>query len=169
MSIRISAKKQRLGNVCWHLNPSSKADLHPTWSDLRYCWKLRIPPLHFDSWTSWAVWDARCTPPHCARRGLCCLWCVRLQCCSSSPSLPPLFPNRIICKGGKKINKSISRWTAKEKKRQEWKKSVSPLTQDEVVLRQLCVSDLFVQSAAGVDIHVGHEAAVVKFLLDLSH
>lgn len=47
------------------------------------------------------------------------------------------------------------------------RKSVLPLTQDEVVLRQLCISDLFVQSAAGVKIHVSHEAAVVEFLLDL--
>lgn len=49
------------------------------------------------------------------------------------------------------------------------KDSVLPLTQDEVVLRHLCISDLFVQSAAGVEIHVSHEAAVVEFLLDLPH
>ena len=48
-------------------------------------------------------------------------------------------------------------------------KSVSTLTQDEVVLCQLCVSDLFVQSAAWVEIHIGHEAADVEFLLDLQH
>lgn len=38
--------------------------------------------------------------------------------------------------------------------------------QDEVILRQLCISDLFVQGAAGVEIHVSHEAAAVEFLLD---
>ena len=49
------------------------------------------------------------------------------------------------------------------------KDSVLPLTQDEVVLRQLSISDLFVQSAAGVEIHVSHEAAVVELLPDLPH
>lgn len=47
------------------------------------------------------------------------------------------------------------------------RKSILTLTQDEVVLCQLCISDLFVQSAAGVEIHISHEAAVVKFLFDL--
>lgn len=42
-----------------------------------------------------------------------------------------------------------------------------PPTQDEVVLCQLCISDLFVKSAAWVQIHICHEAAVVEFLLDL--
>lgn len=57
-----------------------------------------------------------------------------------------------------------------ERKRQtRSEKSVSTLTQDEVVLCQLCVSDLFVQSAAWVEIHVGHETAHVEFLLDLQH
>lgn len=41
------------------------------------------------------------------------------------------------------------------------------LTQDEVVLRQLCISYLFVQSAARVHINVSHEAAFVKFPPDL--
>lgn len=41
------------------------------------------------------------------------------------------------------------------------------LTQDEVVLCQLCVPDLFVQGAAGVQIHVSHEAAAVEVLPDL--
>lgn len=42
-----------------------------------------------------------------------------------------------------------------------------PLTQNEVVLRQLSVPDLFVQSAAGVHVHVSHEAAAVEVLPDL--
>lgn len=37
-------------------------------------------------------------------------------------------------------------------------------TQDEVVLRQLSVPDLFVQGAAGVQVHVRHEAAAVEVL-----
>lgn len=41
------------------------------------------------------------------------------------------------------------------------------LTQDEVVLSQLCVPDLFVQGAARVQIHVSHEAAAVEVLPDL--
>lgn len=41
------------------------------------------------------------------------------------------------------------------------------LTEDEVVLSQLCVPDLFVQGAAGVQIHVSHEAAAVEVLPDL--
>lgn len=41
------------------------------------------------------------------------------------------------------------------------------LTQDEVVLSQLRVPDLFVQGAAGVQIHVSHEAAAVEVLPDL--
>lgn len=41
------------------------------------------------------------------------------------------------------------------------------LTQDEVVLRQLSVSDLFVERAAGVQVHVSHEAAAVEVFLHL--
>lgn len=44
---------------------------------------------------------------------------------------------------------------------------LSVLTQDEVVLSQLCVPDLFVEGAAGVQIHVSHEAAAVEVLPDL--
>lgn len=60
---------------------------------------------------------------------------------------------------------------AQLKRRNDRQKSkrMSILTQDEVVLRQLCISNLFVQSAAGVQIHVSYEATVVKFLPDLPH
>lgn len=43
------------------------------------------------------------------------------------------------------------------------------LTQDEVVLCQLGIPDLFVEGAAGVHVYVSHEAAVVEFLLHLTH
>jgi len=39
--------------------------------------------------------------------------------------------------------------------------------QDEVVLGQLCISDLFVKSAARVHIHIYHEPTKVEFLPDL--
>lgn len=48
-------------------------------------------------------------------------------------------------------------------------KSVLLLTQDEVILCQLCISDLLVQSAAWVEIHISHEAAAVEFLFDLPY
>lgn len=48
-----------------------------------------------------------------------------------------------------------------------WK--ATTLTQDKVVLSQLSVPDLLVEGAAGVHVHVGHEAAVVEFLPNLTH
>lgn len=48
-------------------------------------------------------------------------------------------------------------------------REVKRLTQDEVVLSQLSVPDLLVEGAAGVHVHVSHEAAVVEFLLHLTH
>lgn len=84
------------------------------------------------------------------------------------------FPNRETCKDkkGEKENQYLDgQWESDKDRnnRQDWNKCVLPLTQDEVILRQLCISDLFVQGAAGVEIHVSHEAAAVEFLLDLPH
>ncbi len=66
--------------------------------------KFRSPPLRSGSWWSWAASDARCTPPQCARHGLCCPECEHSQCYSSSPSLPPLFQAGKQAKRTKEIN-----------------------------------------------------------------
>lgn len=54
-------------------------------------------------------------------------------------------------------------------KRQGSERQSVALTQDEVVLRQLSISDLLVQSAAGVQVHLRHEAVAVELLLHLQH
>lgn len=70
--------------------------------------EFRSPLLRFGSWSSWAVSGARCTPPQYARHGLCYPGCEHSQCCSSSPSLPPLFQSRENTQRGQK-KKSISK------------------------------------------------------------